>query len=208
MNKRLVAGLGTLTALALTTTGLAPATAGGGVSHPKGEGWEHINVTDTLPAGYVCNVDITLKLKGHVRFTVNGKVPPKDWKGPKAGDLMLTESPDATSVVTNTKNRKKVKVDMSGPLTTRVAKNDNDLNGKSVGGFLYFGRGVKGLIYAKGTQWFSVYNFRDPIKGETDIHRTRGTTVELCHALGAKAVEGKNPPPPQAQSGVANGLTH
>ncbi|HEX8508572.1 MAG TPA: hypothetical protein VF635_03625, partial [Propionibacteriaceae bacterium] len=96
------------------------------------------------------------------------------------------------------------KLDLAGPLYERVTKTGKDLNGKSVGGSLYFGNGVKGLIYAKGTQWYSVYDFMDPAKAELDIHKTRGNTVELCHALGARAVQGKNAPPEQGQSGVAS----
>ncbi|HYP46379.1 MAG TPA: hypothetical protein VEQ66_14420 [Propionibacteriaceae bacterium] len=207
MNKRLAAGLGALAALAMTTTGVAPASAGGEDPYPESEGWQIFNFNDTLRAGYVCNVDFKARVKGHVRVTVNGKLPPKDWKGPKPGDLVVQESPDATATITNAKNRQKVKLDLAGPVYSRVSKNGKDLKSRSVGGNLYFGNGVKGLLYAKGTQWFSVYNFKDPVKVELDLHRTQGSTVELCHFLGAKAVRGKNPPPQQGQSGVAHDLT-
>jgi len=209
MKRPLAAVLASTAAMAMIAAGMAPATASNDDPYPKSEGWVKVDFKDTLPKGFACNVAVKGHIQGHERFTVNGKVPPKNWKGPKPGDLLKLESPDETATLTNTKNKKKITVKIDGAFYDRVAKNGKDLHSKGEGRNLYFGQGIRGLLWAEGLQEFSVYDFESPKKNTLDIHETYGSTRELCRVLGAKAVAGKNPPPPedqQSQAQDANGI--
>ena len=60
--------------------------------YPASEGWFPLNETFTFPAGYACDVKVTLYLKGHQRYLVDGEIPPK--RLPRDGDVIVGETPD------------------------------------------------------------------------------------------------------------------
>lgn len=163
--------------------------------YPASKGYYFVNDTVTFPKGYACNVAMRLHIVGHQRTFVNGKLqdPKGNYPPPKPGDRSRNESPDEIFTLTNLKNHHSVTKLISGTLFTRVSANGRDLRIRGVGKNLYNGKGIEGFVYAKGRQWLTVdHAFSD--HPTLHLNRTRGTTIELCHRLGARAVPGENLP--------------
>jgi hypothetical protein len=162
--------------------------------YPASEGWFVLNETFTFPAGYACDVEVTLYLRGHQRYLVNGELPPP--QAPLNGDEIRSESPDLRATVTNTANGRSVTKKDTGTINATVIHNGNDLKAVGRGANLYFGAGVEGLLYTKGTQKFITTNYKDPATIAMQFTKIKGKAVDLCHKVGASPVPGKNPPPP------------
>jgi hypothetical protein len=159
--------------------------------YPQSKGWYFVNDTVTFPRGYACNVAIKFHVVGHQRTLVNGHLPPKDWKGPQPGDRVKNVSPDEIVTLTNLKNHRSVTKLISGTLYDHVQRNGTTIKTRGVGKNLFNGKGVQGIVYASGKQRLTVTHFGTP-RQTLHIDRTKGTTIEMCHVLGATAVPGKN----------------
>jgi hypothetical protein len=200
--KRLAAMVGT----GFATVALSAGTAFAGCPQPGGfpeaDGWYVADSTEVHPKGAACDVAVKIIIKGHQRDRVNGEAVPEDFK-PKLGDRLVLESPDMTMTLVNQKNGKKVTKKISGTFYDKVVDFNRDgkldLKSKGVGKNVFYGAGVKGILWADGVQKFRVDNFTGFPDSELHIDKTKGKTTELCNKIGAKAVHGKNILPPEPQ---------
>jgi hypothetical protein len=165
--------------------------------YPASEGWFLLNETFTFPAGYACDVEVTVYLKGHQRYLVDGEIPPP--RAPQDGDVIRSESPDVRATVTNTVNGRSVTIKSTGTINGTVTNNGKDLSSVGHGANLYFGAGVEGLLYTKGTQRLTTTDFQDPATITLHFTKIKGKAVDLCRKVGASPVPGKNPPPPTTE---------
>lgn len=176
--------------LTVVVMGIATATLGAGSavaactdkpgSYPESEGWSAVDIRLTVPKGNACNVAVKVRIVGHQRtIELN-----------ESGSRTRTESPDEVLHLTNKKTGKKITKRIDGSFTDNVKGSTITSVGR--GRNVLFGKGIRGFLWASGTQRFTVTHFDDPTRATIDVHRTKGRTQELCHALGARAVNGKD----------------
>jgi hypothetical protein len=169
--------------------------------YPASKGYYFVDDTVNAPKGFVCSGAVTIRFVGHQRDYYNGKLadPNSEPPEPKLGDRHTGQSPDEIIVVTNVKTGRNVTKLISGTFYDRVVdygkKGVLDLSAKGVGKNVFFGPGVKGIVYADGVQHFTVTNFLND-GGTLHLNKTKGKTVELCHKVGLRAVPGKVLPEP------------
>jgi hypothetical protein len=166
---------------------------------PTSEGYYWIADEFPLPAGTACSGEVRMTFLGHGRDFINGEItPPEEFPDPVVGMRHVAESPDLVVTVTNVATNRSVTKLVDGVFRDRVVDFGKDgvldLRSKGIGNNVFFGAGVKGIIYASGKQKFTV----DDFLGESVLHlnKTQGKTVELCRKIGLGAVPGSNPEPP------------
>ena len=101
---------------------------------------------------------------------------------------------DTKATFTNVATGRTITKRSDGDFYDTVVNHGRDLRSVGKGRNFFFGRGVRGIIYADGIQKFTVRRYEDPVKSKLTINKTKGKTVELCAKLGLRAVAGKNLP--------------
>jgi hypothetical protein len=200
--KRLLTSVG----LGVGVTLLGAGTAFAGcpqMDYPTEEGWYAVDETFTIAAGDACDVAVEFHVVGHQRDTINGQVVDlEEWYAenePEVGDRHVGRAPDEQMTLTNLATKKSVHKDISGTFYDRVVDFGRDgvldVRTRAVGANVFFGPGIKGIVWADGVQKVNTYDFFGETGGEQDIVKTKGKTVELCKRVGARAVEGRAPAP-------------
>jgi hypothetical protein len=188
-----------LSALALTPTlvalSLVPAAAD---AHPKhdgfsaADGWSVIDDKLAIPAGEVCSGKVVFHYWGHERTLLKGEhgyEPVTDPEFvPQAGDRTKAESADSQFTLKAVRSGRKVHRDADGEFYEKVTRNGENLKSVGVGANIYFGPGIKGILWADGVQKFRVANFMEnPVLEHFRIKR--GKAQELCHRVGLRPVD-------------------
>ena len=202
--KRLMTILGLSVSIAALSAGTAsaahpPTPVEDDPRYPPSQGYYWISDQLPLPAGTACSGEVRMTFLGHGREFINGEITaPEDFPDPVVGMRHVAQSPDLIVTVTNVATNRSVTKLVDGEFRDRVVDLDKDgvldLRSRGIGNNVFFGAGVKGIVYASGKQKFTVEDFL----GENVLHldKTQGKTVELCRRIGLRAVPGSNPEPP------------
>jgi hypothetical protein len=179
--------LATGAALALTTLGVTPASAGEGPA-PKPGPWTTISETTVFPKGTACKAKVVAKEKFTFRETQL-----------KDGKVLVEYKNSSWSKFTNPKKHKSYKIGSGGDLLIKPNKDGSTLYIKGQGENYGQGLGVYGIVYSKGPISFKVVNADDPAKTrivDLDLNRAK-KVVQICYKIGTKPVWGQNILPEQ-----------
>ena len=144
--------------------------------------------TDSVPAGYACSAAVELHFTGH--YKVIDKSPTR---------RLVKFAKDYRLEMTAVDTKKTIRRDASGDYDERILDNGVNLDVRATGKNVYYEQGITGVLWANKKQRVLVYDL-----GTTDelatVIRTNGKTEDLCHAVGLRAVPGKNLPPETASA--------
>jgi len=185
-----VAALGLTVASAGTALAACPTPEAPAHSKPTKPPLVYIDDTFVLEAGTACKDKVVFRQRGHVRDPYTVTRHGKEY-------IIFESGADLTMRLYNPKTHKSVTKDISGTFIDRLVKNGRDSKSVGKGANVFFGKGIKGILWADGYQKFYVKNYETE-KQKITIQYTRGKTAELCGKVGSKPVRGKNPPAPPA----------
>ena len=177
MLKRLAASV-----CAAAMLGAVPTTAQAATPQPSE--WNYADETYLLPAGATCKDKVFEKAKYAYRVTEyqDGRVfvEYKDW---------------STTTFINARNHKTYTIPAGGDILITPSGETTE-HIKLQGDNYILGKGVKGLLYTKGTVSYTVVNVGDPERETTrNLNLSRAKKViEVCAKLGSTPVQGSNPP--------------
>lgn len=190
MNRSIQAGLAAASGLALALGGVSTAAAAEPEPAPGKTVTMKVDDTFVLPKNGACDVAVEVHNKATVSISITSD-----------GRYVTTLAPDGRSRIKNMKTGKTYSFKNDGSFVDQVKKN-GDLKSWGFGRNTYFGKGIKGILYADGVQRFDV---RKPFTKDQVItmRHIDGKSTELCRKIGAKPVKGKNPTVGEASRGTA-----
>jgi hypothetical protein len=184
-----VSVLGLTVASAGTALASCPAPGGPADPAPAKPPLHYIDDTFKIPAGTACKDTVVLRQRGHVRDPYTVTRHGKEY-------IIFESGKDLRMTLRNPRTGRSVSKDISGTFIDHLVKGGRDSKSIGLGANVFSGKGIKGILWAKGYQRFYVKNYFTE-KQKITIQVTRGKTVELCGKVGSKPVNGKNLPAPE-----------
>lgn len=187
------------TMMALSVGAALPASADQhhhGDDYPESRGWYQVDDTIVLKKGEACSKKVVLHYTSHERTLVKGEdgyepVLADDEFTPEGGDEFITQTgEDGRFSLYSPQTDRTVRRPASGDFYQKVTRDGEDLRIVAVGSNVYFGAGVKGIVWADGVQTFKVDDFAGEQGGTVEHLRiTKGYSQQLCYRLGLEPVQ-------------------